>query len=407
MVPQNEPDAYRQRLIESLREHVTRRHRELPETLQLFVNHASVGRLKCQTGETLFQFRQGHRAIRTVEIRSESGLITGNLFPRDLGTSAATFRGKRYRIDVTVTNGPESGSLTLAHCRQGSALERLRDTARRLLSSASFGSAAVAADRSPSVSGLWPNVAIFAQLILAGSVLALVYAGLHGQQNEATETSAQRTLSLVEEKLATLTETEARVARLSQSLDLVASQQQQLRAQLSSVEQKIASKFRAIEARMQVAVRRSSDDDEAIRRQIQELTQAKQGMTTAMSKLERQVMPLLSREPVSKALATPEPVKPEGPKPGELSLALPPAPPQVVEAKTAASPFTFWVSFQDGTSEQTIDDLISEIHGRRGTNNSGWYSVEVTLAQPHSPDQLFQTLQKTRIVKAVSTKPSP
>jgi hypothetical protein len=401
MALHNVPDAYRQRLIDLLHEHAARRQREAPQALQLFVNHACVGRVQCPKGEGIFQFRQGHRAIRSIEIRNETGLIIGSLLPRELGTTATVFRGKHYRLDLTVDNGPESGSLTLAHCRQGSLAERVRELAGHIIPS--LESRVTTATRLSSRPGVWANVAIAAQLILAVAVLGFVYAGLYQNRDQST----QRTLSLVEQKLVTLAETERNVAQISRHLEQIGREQEQLRVQLSSVERKVIATSRAMDARMQATARRSAADGDNLRGQIQELLRAKQGLTTAMSMLERQVLPLLSKDPVSKAVA--EPVKSEGSKPGELSLALPLPGPQVVEVKPTVSPFTFWVSFQDGTSEQTIDDFLQQIQGRRGAVNAGWYSVEVTLAQPHSPDQLFQTLQKTKIVKALTTslKSSP
>jgi hypothetical protein len=104
---------------------------------------------------------------------------------------------------------------------------------------------------------------------------------------------------------------------------------------------------------------------------------------------------------LAKTIAPPEPAKPLVGKAPEAS----PPPPQVAEARreTPAQHVTFWVSFQDGTPEKSVDELIQEIHGRRGPINAGWHNVEVDLQQPQTPDGLFETLKKAKIVKAVAT----
>jgi len=80
------------------------------------------------------------------------------------------------------------------------------------------------------------------------------------------------------------------------------------------------------------------------------------------------------------------------------------APSQVAEAsrENLSQLFNFWVSFQDGTSEASIEQLIQEIHGRKGPVNAGWYNVEVTLPQPQPPDGFMESLKKAKIVKAVT-----
>ena len=64
----------------------------------------------------------------------------------------------------------------------------------------------------------------------------------------------------------------------------------------------------------------------------------------------------------------------------------------------------FWVSFQDGTPEKSIEDLIQEIKGiKKGPINSGWYPVEVTLPKPEPPDRFLESIKRAKIVKAVAT----
>ena len=74
-----------------------------------------------------------------------------------------------------------------------------------------------------------------------------------------------------------------------------------------------------------------------------------------------------------------------------------------IRQETQGRPFMFWVSFQDGTPEESIDSRIREIHGRTGQINAGWYKVEVSLPQPQTADSFVESLKKATIVKAVKT----
>lgn len=77
----------------------------------------------------------------------------------------------------------------------------------------------------------------------------------------------------------------------------------------------------------------------------------------------------------------------------------------VTETKLAnqVHPFKFWVSFQDGTSQERIDQWVKEIRGRKGPTNAGWYPVEVNLPKPQTSNELLESLKKTKIVKAITT----
>ncbi len=68
------------------------------------------------------------------------------------------------------------------------------------------------------------------------------------------------------------------------------------------------------------------------------------------------------------------------------------------------NPTLFWVTFQDGTTEQHIDQLVKEIHGRRGQRRAEWTSLEVDLPDPTNQAGFLETLKKSSLVKAVAMK---
>ena len=66
--------------------------------------------------------------------------------------------------------------------------------------------------------------------------------------------------------------------------------------------------------------------------------------------------------------------------------------------------FMFWVAFQDGTTEKSIEDLVQELNGiKKGPMKSGWYSVEVNLPNPEPPDRFLESVKRAKIVKSVVT----
>jgi hypothetical protein len=42
-----------------------------------------------------------------------------------------------------------------------------------------------------------------------------------------------------------------------------------------------------------------------------------------------------------------------------------------------SQPFLLWVTFSDGTSQETIDQLVREMHGNKGALSEGWQAVEI------------------------------
>jgi hypothetical protein len=120
---------------------------------------------------------------------------------------------------------------------------------------------------------------------------------------------------------------------------------------------------------LQIQLSDATADREQLRNQIQ-------GMTTANEALSREIAQLQTRAFVTEA---------------KLANQVP--------------PFKFWVSFQDGTSQERIDQWVKEIRGRKGPTNAGWYRVEVNLPKPQSSNELLESLKKTKIVKAITTGP--
>jgi hypothetical protein len=165
--------------------------------------------------------------------------------------------------------------------------------------------------------------------------------------------------------------------------------------------------LQAIENRVDAALRSIESDRERVFNHIFHLSDAQERITREQQKLERDMTSLKNRElqtsleqqavAVAKMMSTQEANK--GVAGAESSSE--PAGGQKQEPK--AYLVTFWVSFQDGTPEESIEQLIQGIRGRKGPSNAGWYPVEVDLPKPQTSDELLESLKKAKIVKAITT----
>jgi hypothetical protein len=74
----------------------------------------------------------------------------------------------------------------------------------------------------------------------------------------------------------------------------------------------------------------------------------------------------------------------------------------VAEARPATPQpsFLFWVTFSDGTNQESIDQWVREVRGRKGALSEWWQAVEIV--PPTEPmDRFLDQIKQTKIVKAV------
>lgn len=76
---------------------------------------------------------------------------------------------------------------------------------------------------------------------------------------------------------------------------------------------------------------------------------------------------------------------------------------QSAETRNDAAPLHFFVSFQEGTTEESIDRWFQDLHARKGDADSGWYSVEVPRPAQQPAERFMEGLKSVKIVKAVAT----
>jgi len=422
--------AYRERLLEALR-HPSRQARENPGLLQVFVNHECIGTLDCSHADPTLVFASHERPIQTIEIRTEAGLLVGSFCAQDVGAKAVRFPVGRHAIEMSVHTRLDGGIIRMKYQAAKGWRHRLHSAV------ASFMGGLPGLDQREHA---WTRALAVTQVVLALAVLFLVadrVADLAKSQATVVQVSpisipsntsqaiSSEALALQEQKLVrlmqaqeaalkTLQTQQEEIVQVSRTVEAVAKAQQQLRSNLLTVQQRGADSKGVTPSKLNnlllAELRNAAAERKQMHQQIQELTAGKEALSSALVALETRNRVLEQNRPPQqsagpKLASGPDPEKPAVAKATEGAPPSPTAPAQVAEAPRAnlSQPFTFWVSFQDGTSEASIEQLIQEIHGRKGQVSAGWYNVEVTLPQPQPPDGFMESLRKAKIVKAVTT----
>ncbi len=370
--------AYRQHLVEALRQQEGRRKREALGSLQVFVNQECIGTLDCDAGGTSLVTMRSAKPIGVIELRTASGVLAGSLCPRDIGVQAARFSVGPHAIEVRICNQLDGGTVRAEFHPAVSFLQRVRAVAH----------AALAAVRRPDwtrrllpgspLQAAWGKAAVLAQAVLALAVLFLVVDRLTDRMGtwktgERVPISSQSSGVKGSGVKAAFARQEHRLAKLVDEQDSVIQAIKVQQREVARLRQAVATaeresrKRHAAEAMLLSRLSSEAADRERMWDQIQSLTAAKEALSKDVATLE-------TRAIVAE-----------------------------VRRDNPVQPFRFWVSFHDGTTDTSIEELIKGIDGRRGPIDGGWYSVEVTLQQPQTPAAFVESLKKTKIVKAVKT----
>jgi len=400
--------AYRDRLLNSLRERADRQRREEPGSLRVFVNHAAVGIAECGVTPTTWVFVSLQDPIREIELRTEAGLLVGSLCASTVSPKTARFSAGHYSIDVCVENGLCGGTLRIMS-RAGVPLWRRLEAKGWTAASRSLalGSRTLARlhklgqDPARMLRVGWPWIGTVARVMITGAVLLLVVDRLTNQPGHRTPAS-MNTAQVTPSGQITSAEEHGAVIRFLKDQQLEVAHLRRSVTQLQD-----AHKTRGeLEARLLARLTKAVEDRQRLRDDIHRLTVVLDAMNKEHAALTARVEAASTErehmiEEVQRLIAANATLS--------RDVAVLETRAQVASARleTAAHPFKFWVSFQDGTSDKSIEALLEEIKGRRGPVDSGWYSVEVTLPQTHTPDSFVETLKKTPIVKAVKTSLGP
>ncbi|HXF91360.1 MAG TPA: hypothetical protein VNK46_01280 [Nitrospiraceae bacterium] len=411
---------YRQRLLDALKSRSTQRRREEPDLLQVFVNQERVGTVACAATKPTFAFASRERIVHSVEIRTEDGALIGGLCAPEFGLRTARVPLLHDAIEITVHNRMDGGSVRVTYKAAPALWHRVQQAAVSLVSGVSG-----AGPREPA----WPRVLVLTQVALVAAVVALWTDRMTGwlkpeplvmpaSQVSALVSATQAQVDRLRQDVARLADTQTdasqavqsqrqELEQLQRTLAAVADTQQKLNDSVLTVQQNLGDRNKAVSREVEHLTRlllsRADLEREQLRHELRTLTAANEALSKQMATLEHSNQELRNRlksagVDVSKAVpASGEtPALAGTPKDSAAST-------QIAEARPdpQAQPFTFWVTFQEGTSEESIQHLIDEIHGRKGSVNAGWYPVEVPRPVG-PPDRFLESIRQAKIVKAVS-----
>lgn len=422
-------DRYRDRLLERLRRQLRPERTKDVDCLQVFVNQECIGTLDCAAKRPTLVYTSRERRVQMVEIRSDTGTLVAGMCAQEqeMGVKTGQFTWSRQTIEITVHNRADGGSLKVSYQAAPAWLPRLLGV-RATLTGLATGER--------SAGPAWPKAWAISHAVLAAAVLFLLAdrsldwwqpqgavtegvadtsAGMvqKAQLPQADFDRLQNKLDDVVHQLGVALETvrtqQEEITDLRRTLEVVTKTQERLNTNVLTVQREAGSRHKGVQREVESLTRlllsKAQEEREQLRAELQSLTIANDMLTKEVADLgtqNRELKDKLKSAGVDVSKAMPA-VESNPAVAGTPKAEYPPT--QIAEShsETSRSPLTFWVSFHEGTSEESIQHLVEEVRGRRGPVNAGWYPVEVMLPPPNPPDRFLDSLRQTKIVKAVST----
>lgn len=415
---------YREHLLDTLDDQPRRTADERPGFLQVLVNHERVGTLDCAQADPSFAFTARERSIQHLEIRSESGLLMGGCVAPEAGHKSVRVAVGKGTVTIHVQNHFDGGSLRVQY-------EAAPGWWAHMASA--MGPTSQSSKQATNASPILTMTAAFAQILLAVGVVALLaerapsWLGWDDrahqlEEEQAARQSAQEQIDLVHQQLAQLVESQAaaltvsrseqeRIAQLNHLVETVTHAQQKLNQQVGTVQEDLQAVktdvAQEVQNGMRVAVSAVEADRELVRQDLRSIKSVNETLIKQVALLESRNRELharlaLTSLDVAKANAAPKAsLLAKGETAKDTAV---PAPVADGLREADRQAFMFWVAFQDGTTEKSIEELVQEINGiKKGPMKSGWYSVEVTLPKPEPPDRFLESVKRAKIVKSVVT----
>ncbi len=403
---EEELDAYRSQLLESLNGRPT--IRGMSDPIQVYVNERRVGELEgAGIGATLQVQCVNH--IETVQLRAEDGTLLGGLTAPECG-----YRTDRVRISA------DTVELSVHNMAQGGTLSALFTPAPSVWSRAWKGIADVA-DRlaarrpEPALASYGMRAVAFTQALLAIAVVGLA------ADRMTTWWTPERVPSPIVQTATLSSAPVADMAKLEQQLhelarmhakvdDALGSQQkgmvqlQQAMLKLSSTQESFESDVLTVKEEIEKRLETVGRETDRQTRQMasrgrveqEQLEAAIQNLTADNHRLSKEVVNLEEHNQILKTkLQTTV---------ASASKAVDPSPERLLKMAdslqaTQQMPFLFWVTFSDGTSQESIDKWVHEMQGHKGAVSEGWQEVKI-LPPAVPPDRFLEQVRGEKIVKA-------
>ena len=420
---QQELNDFRDQLLNTLEEYPRRTEKGRSGSLQIFVNHECVGSVDCMKSDSNYSFSSRDRSVHTVELRNEAGVLVGGLCAPEAGLKNLRVPIKGGWVDIHLHNRIDGGSVSMrfensrpwwSHLTSRAAWRPFAG-ARLLNGQPLFGKAfacaqiflalgvmVLLADRAPDWFGLENRSSMLAQQLAAQEATQDQVQRLHQQVAQLSEVQ-QTALKGTQAEQQQLAHLNHLFDNVSQAQSKIAAQVVTTQEDLRSVKVSVAQE---VEHDVLAALTREEEDRQQVRQELHSVKSVNETLIKQVALLESKNRELHARL----ALTAVEVAKVAGQQKSIVAKIEPSkdasSQMQVAEALRETDPqaFQFWVSFQDGTSEKSIEDLFHEIKGtKKGPINSGWYPVEVKLPKPEPPDRFLESVKRATIVKAVAT----
>ncbi len=412
---------YRARLLKQMQTDGLRSARRVSEPLQVFINDQRVGELDGAGSDATLHAEHGSK-IHTVQLRAEDGALLGGLYAPEYGFKRTRIALGREAVDLDIRNHAHGGSVHAVFTAAPPLWQRVR---RALGSSAGIDSTW---HRVPTyIPGM--RTMAFTQalvaLLLVGLATDRYTEWLVPDRTPPTLTPAQAPwvaplveVEKLERRLTDLTHMQTKAIDTMQTQQQNMAQLQRTLTKLSSAQETVASGVvtvqreiekrekgvgREVDRMSRLLMSRTQNAQEELHAEIHSLTIANDRLSKERLDLERSNQELkkqLKAAGVDVSNATPS----KGGS-GDLAQRREEAPnSQIADGRRSQEPqpLLFWVTFQEGTSEDSIERLVREVQGRRGTLSDGWQAVEI-VHPAEAPDRFLDKIRQAKIVKAVRT----
>jgi|CXWL01.1.fsa_nt_gi hypothetical protein len=404
---EEELDAYRSQLLESLSSRPT--IRSWSDPIQVYVNERRVGELEgAGIGATLQVQCVDH--IETVQLRAEDGTLLGGLTAPECGYRTDRIRLSADTVELSVHNLAQGGTLSALFTPAPSVWSRawkgIADMADRL----------AARRPEPALASYGIRTVAFTQALLAMAVVGLVADRITtGETPERMPSPVVHTATLSSAPVADMAKFEQQLgelARMHAKVDDALGSQQKGMAQLQQAMLKLSStqesfESNALTVREEIEKRLETVGREADRQTRQmasrgrveqeQLEAAIRSLTADNARLSKEVVSLEEHNQVLKTRFQTAVANASKAVDSSSERLLKMA--DNLQATQQQMPFLFWVTFSDGTSQESIDKWVHEMKGHKGAVSEGWQEVRI-LPPAVPPDRFLEQIKEEKIVKA-------
>ncbi|MBS0149581.1 MAG: hypothetical protein JSR31_01490 [Nitrospira sp.] len=419
MVQEEDLELYRSQLLDSMSERPSRSVRGPSDPIQVYVNERRVGELKgAEIEATLHVHGVDH--VETVQLRTEDGQLLGGLVAPESGFRTTRVQLSADTVELCVQNTVQGGSLSAVFIpapsfwnRAWTILANVADRwmVRRPESTMAYGVRAV----------------VFTQALLAVAVVGLaadrvmIWIAPEHTVTSTVRTEALRTASVAEigqlsKQLGELRAMQTKVGEALQSQEKGMTLLHQTMARLSSTQESVASSVVMVKEEMekrqegseseidrsvQIPVGRGGVDQEQFETAIHGLAADNDRLSKQIAGLEEHNRTVTAKLQMAIAhVAKAVEQSPERVVAREIDMARKHQRSPVADNRqgTQAQPFLFWVTFSEGTTQESIDQWVNEMKGHKGAINEGWQEVQI-LPPPVPPDLFLEQIKGEKIIK--------